>query len=373
MRKSNVSWAAECGAVAASMCMASAALASPGSGQVYTMSNSPAGNAVMVFSRAADGALSFHDHFPTGGMGTGGGLVNQAGLVLAGDDDLLIAVNAGSDEISVFRVDGDDLILRSIVPSGGDLPVSVTAHDGLVYVLNAGGAGGISGFAWSGPGELSPIEGSTRGLSGADVTAAAQVGFSPDGRFLVVTEKATNLIDVFLMREDGTPGDAVVQASVGATPFGFSFTSAGVLIVSEAFGGAENASALSSYAIGGDGVLNVISATVPTNQTAACWVEMGRKSRFAYTTNTGSASISAYRVNRVTGEITLRDKGGRSGETADGPIDLALAGNGRFLYTLDSASHQISAFAVDPKDGGMKRIEGGVQDLPTGVNGMAAR
>lgn len=358
---------------ALSLSAAGSALAAPGGGHVYTMTNEASGNSVMVFIRGEDGALAFHDRFPTGGMGSGGGLGNQAGLVLAGEGDRLIAVNAGSNEVSVFRLAGDDLILRSIVPSGGDRPVSVTVHEGLVYVLNAGGAGSISGFEWSGSGELSPIEGSTRGLSGADVTAAAQVGFSPDGRFLVVTEKATNLIDVFPMNEDGTPGDAVVQASVGATPFGFSFTSAGVLIVSEAFGGAENASALSSYSIASDGTLNVISATVPTNQTAACWVELGRKSRFAYTTNTGSASISAYRVNRVTGEITLRDKGGRSGETTDGPIDLALAGNGRFLYTLDGASHQISAFAVDPKDGAMKRIEGGIQNLPPSANGMAAR
>lgn len=41
-------------------------------GAVYTMTNDPAGNAVLVFNRAEDGGLTAGGTFSTGGLGTGG-------------------------------------------------------------------------------------------------------------------------------------------------------------------------------------------------------------------------------------------------------------------------------------------------------------
>src|SRR5260221_11964539 len=41
-------------------------------GAVYTMTNAPNGNAVLVFNQAADGTLTPGGTFPTGGLGTGG-------------------------------------------------------------------------------------------------------------------------------------------------------------------------------------------------------------------------------------------------------------------------------------------------------------
>ena len=48
-----------------------AAAAPNGDGAVYVMTNAANGNAVMVFNRAADGALSAAGTFVTGGLGTG--------------------------------------------------------------------------------------------------------------------------------------------------------------------------------------------------------------------------------------------------------------------------------------------------------------
>jgi 6-phosphogluconolactonase (cycloisomerase 2 family) len=252
------------------------------------------------------------------------------------------------------------------------MPVSVTHHDGLVYVLNAAGAGSISGFWLDEGGRLTAIPDSTRPLSGAEATAAAQVQFSPYGDSLVVTERATNLIDVYLIGEDGLPGAPIVNPSAGQTPFGFAFTQDGLLVVSEAFGGGADASATSSYDINADGTLQVISASIGTTESAACWVAIPPSGRFAYVTNTGSDTVSGYSIDRETGELELLDEDGVTAVSGDGPIDAAFSRNGSFLYTLDGRAGQISGFAADRRTGALSAIEaqGG---LPAGANGLAAR
>ncbi len=148
-------------------------------GAVFTMTDDATANAVLAFSRAADGSLAFVGSYPTGGAGSGGGegvLGSQGALALGQDGRFLFAVNAGSDEVSSFRVEGSRLVLAGVAPSGGQLPVSVTEHDGIVYVLNAGGTGSISGLTVDGKGRLAPLPGSTRPLS-SGTSGAAQVVF----------------------------------------------------------------------------------------------------------------------------------------------------------------------------------------------------
>src|SRR6266850_6942887 len=158
---------------------------------VYTITNQVAGNAVAVFARAADGTLTPAGSFATGGTGTGAGLGSQGAVTLSDDGRLLFAVNAGSNDVSVFQVGPQELSLLSRTPSGGTLPISVTVSRNVVYVLNTGGAGNISGFTVGSTGGLTPIAGSTKSLSTA-AAGPAEVSFSPDGRELVVTEKGTS-------------------------------------------------------------------------------------------------------------------------------------------------------------------------------------
>ena len=341
--------------------------AAAAAGQVYTLTNSPAGNAVKVFSRAGDGSLATAGEFATGGTGTGGGLGNQGALAL--ERRLLFAVNPGSDSISSFRVRRNELELIDTDPSGGDQPVSLTAGDGVLYVLNAGGAGNISGHTVSRHGALSPLLGSTRPLSGAG-TGPAQVSYDPDGERLVVTEKNTNLIDTYEVDEGtGLAEGPTPQPSAGATPFGFAFDGRGHLIVSEAFGGAPDASAVSSYGFE-DGVLEPITASAPTTETAACWIVVTKNNRFTYTTNTGSGSISGYRIGHE-GDLSLLDADGRTAITGPGPIDMALSHNSRFLYSLNSGDGTLSGFRVGAR-GDLTPI-GGAAGLPLSATGLVAR
>src|SRR5262249_9859285 len=273
-------------------------------GAVYTMSNGADRNAILIFDRLSDGSLVGAGAVATGGTGTGAGLGNQGGLVLSGNEKWLLAVNAGSNSISVLEVRRQGLRLVEVQPSGGVRPVSVTEHRGLVYVLNAG-SDNIVGFTLGRDGRLRPLDGSARPLS-SGATDPAQIAFAPDGDVLVVTEKATNKIVTFEIGRHGLPGDPRVQDSAGQTPFGFAFGKRDQLFVSEAFGGAENASATSSYDVDRHGVLTAISGSAGTNQTAACWVVVTPNGRFAYVTNTGSGSISGYAID-FDGTIELLD------------------------------------------------------------------
>jgi 6-phosphogluconolactonase len=356
---------------AATLCAATAsATSSAPFAAVYTMTNDAAANEIVVFSRSANGALMATAVIPTGGAGTGEGLGSQGALVLSGNGRWLLAVNAGSDDISVFSVTPMGLVLTDVEPSLGDMPTSIAIHGRLVYILNAAGAGGIQGFQLDNRGDLSPIARSDRPLSGAAMTMPAQVGFSPDGSTLVVTERATNLIDTYTVLGDGTTMGPLTTPSAGETPFGFDFTQNGRLLVSEAFGGAPDASAASSYDLIG-GVPAVISASVPTTETAACWLVVTDSNRFAYTTNTGSACVSGYAIDPATGVLSLLDADGVTGETGDGPLDAAFSAGSRYLYTLDSGSDSISVFRVNPASGALTLVQT-VEGLPATALGIAA-
>ncbi len=339
---------------------------------VYVMNNAADGNAVLVFERADDGTLTEVDAYPTGGLGTGGGLGSQGALVLGDFKQLLFAVNAGSNEVSVFAVRGNKLTLVDTVPSGGERPISLTAHGRVVYVLNAGGSGNITGFLIGRGGHLWPIPHSTRTLSNdgvGDAPGPAQISFTPNGRQLVVTEKATNQILTYHRTHFALFSEATINQSVGATPFGFDFTPNGKLIVSEAFGGAADASAVSSYAFNRN-TLQVVNGSVPTNQTAACWVVVTHNGKYAYTTNAGSGSVSGYTV-APDGSLALLDADGRTGDTGagSGPIDAIISRDGRNLYILNSGTHTVTTFQLE-SDGSLINL--GDVSVPAGSVGIAA-
>lgn len=355
--------AAAVGAVPAS---ASEARDQGRSGQVYAISNDAAGNALVVFDRAADGRLTARAPIPTGGTGTGAGLGSQGAVVTSENGNWVLAVNPGSDEVSLFAVRGGQIALVDTQPSGGDQPVSVTVHGDTAYVLNAGAANGISGFRIGKQG-LEPIAGSTQPLS-QPAAGAAQVGFSNDGDHLVVTEKATDRIDTFAVRR-GVAQATVVNPSTGKTPFGFAVDRRGRILVSNANGGAAGASSLSSYRLARDGALVALDGPDGTNQTAACWVVVSNDGRHAYTTNTGSASISGYALGRD-GEVELLDADGVTATTGQGPIDVDLSRDGRYLYTLNTAADTISIHRYE-SDGSLTAV-GSVAGLPASAVGLAA-
>ena len=342
-------------------------------GAVYSETNAVVGNAVVVFDRAADGRLTPYGTFFTGGRGTGSALNTQGEVILSPDSKLLFAVNAGSNEISVFTVQGRNLTLADTVSSGGVEPVSLTLHGDLLYVLNRKGVSNITGFKVGWDATLKPVRNSTQTLTTA-LPDAAQVSFTPDGKLLVVTEKATNMIDTFVLRKNGATIGPLAHPSSGQTPFGFSFGPRGEMIVSEAFGGAPNASALSLYLPKSNGALELITGSSPTHQTAACWSVTTGDGKYTYTSNTRSGTISGYYIGNK-GSLTLLNADGVTGGVPDAavtkPTDLALTPDSRYLYALQTGVGAVVGWRVEPN--GSLTLTDVVTVLPLSSSGLIAR
>ena len=303
---------------------------------VFTESNAPGGNELLVFVQRDDGSLALRHSVSAHGLGSGGGLSNQGAVALSPGASLIFAVNAASNTIASFRRAGEEIEFVAATPSGGQTPVSLTVRGNRLYVLNQG-SDAIAGFRFRGDGSLEALPGSTQGLSGAGVVGA-QVSFSSGGDFLIATEKVGNQIGVFEVI-DGVAQPGHFEPSFGAVPFGFAVDRRDRLVVSEAGG-----SAVTSYDLDTDtGRLSVISGSVPTNQVAACWVAETPDGRFAFTGNTGSGSVSAFSVDHA-GRL------GGLGSTVISPTasttDLATSADNRLLFALDDGVRTINGFRI---------------------------
>jgi 6-phosphogluconolactonase (cycloisomerase 2 family) len=334
----------------------SSALAHGGGGTVYTETNAAA-NAVQAFDQASDGTLTPGDATLTGGAGSGAaGLGSQGALAL--DHEWLLAVNAGSNDVSAFRSRHGHLVLVNRVPSGGTTPNSVTIHDGVAYVLNTGGSGSISGFRIGRHG-LVPIDGSTQPLASA-TAGAVQVSFTPRGDELVVSEKGSNTIETFPVDRHGLASAGTAHASAGAAPFGFSFGKRGALNVTEA-----GASALTSYALT---PFAPITASLLNGQAAACWAVSTSNGRYTFTADAGTDAISAY-SQEWNGTLSLVTPGGATAQLAKGthPLDETIS-HDRYLYVNGGNSGQISAFKI-AWNGSLTPL-GATGSLPAGFGGL---
>jgi 6-phosphogluconolactonase (cycloisomerase 2 family) len=285
--------------------------------------------------------------------------------VLANGGNILLAVNAGSNTVSVFRVSGDRLALWQIIPSGGKFPTSIAFHRGLVYVLNAGGAGSLQGYAVV-SGTLRPLPGSNRslGLANTDppnfLAAPGQIGFTPDGsEVIVTTKKSGSDIDVFSVGFAGLLSlHPVKNPSATPVPFSFTFDAAGHLVVTEA-----GSSDLSVYAVNAGGTVTALGS-VTDGQAALCWVT--QVNGFFYGSNAGSADISAFQVGPG-GDPALI---GVAGLTEAGTTDSAATPNGRFLYVTNGGAGTLDEFHVNA-DGTLFEI-GTVTGLASPMEGIAA-
>lgn len=336
--------------------VASAAASHGSAGAVYTITNAASGNGVAYFRSGSDGALTYVATYATGGDGTGGGLGSQGAVTLSNNGKLLFAVNAASNSISEFSVGQDGLELLRTFSSRGAQPISVTVHKQWLYALDAG-SDAITGFRVDGEGRVDAIPDSTQSLLG---TAPAQVSFSPDGSLLVVTEKGSNTIDTFAVDGAGQASPGVSSPSAGATPFGFAFDPLGRLFVSEAAGSA------SSYNVSPAGA-NVISPALSVGQAAPCWLVVTPDGGYAYTANAGGGTISGLTIapdgSISVGSVTSLGAGSH-------PLDEAVSSDGRFLYVLVDGHHTIATLQIGA-DGSLSPL-GEAGTLPAGDVGLAS-
>ncbi len=348
-------------------------------GAVFAMTNETEDNRIITYRRAPHGAIQSVGSISTRGRGIGTDLDTQGGLELSPDHRFLYAVNAGSDEVTVFSVEGTELTFLQKVYAG-DQPNSLTMHHNLLYVLNGSVAGnGIRGFRIATDGTLTPLQGSTRLLS-SPIAVPGEVQFSPDGRALLVTQKTTNVllpphnaIDVFRVKSNGFASALPRRvASHGLRPFSLAFRPDGRLVVVESFNAAPGASALSSYRLTSERRLSVISGSVPNRQTDTCWVVITEDGRRVFTANFGSGTISTYSFSS-SGKVRLIDGNAAFVGLLSQPVDLALSDDSRYIYLLLRGTGGVASFRIQ-EDGSLESLGVVTGGLPVadGASGLAA-
>lgn len=340
---------------------------------VFVQTNNPSGNAIDVFAEHPDGRLSLSETISTGGLGgqaagsVADTLASQGSLVYDPQGRLLLAVNAGSDSLSVFSVQDRQLRLVQVVSSGGDFPDSIAVHGDLVYVLDAGGPGTVMGYRMFADRLIAlPESARSLGLSNTTppnfLTSPGQIGFSPDGSELIVTTKAsTSSFEVFAVDPAGSlSATPAVVADTGNVPFAFTFSPSGQLVAAEAAN-----STLHTYVLGG-GSLTSQSTSVADGQKALCWITA--VGNYYYTANAGSNDVSAYSV-ASDGAPSLLGTTGVVATTDAGPIDMAASPDGSTLYVEAGAAGAVDEFHVN-SDGSLGNL-GSVAGLGAGIEGIA--
>jgi 6-phosphogluconolactonase len=361
-------------AAGAALLTASPAVASssPVVGHVYVNDNTPTTNTIAAFDRHANGTLTplAGSPFAAGGAGSGSGLASQGAIQVTAGGRYVLAVDAGSNQISVLRINPDGgLTLLHVVSSGGTEPVSVAQHHGLVYVANSGNGGSnYTGFTLHRNGALHPLANSTFALP--DGSAPGDVLFNSTGTHLVGTRVGTSLIDSFRVGSGGrlkpAPGSPFPAQGLG--PFGSEFrpTNPSQLFVSNAHN--TGTGTVSAFRLNSSGVLfSIGTSPFPDNQTAPCWVEISHNGKFLFTVNTGSGSISRYLIP-TSGRLMLLGSTPLSTSNA-GAVDARLSPDGRNLYVDQSMADSVAELAVSR--GALTEV--GVVPLPAGATpaGMA--
>src|SRR5438477_4896251 len=326
-------------------------------GFVYVQTNDAERNEVVVFGRQADGTLERLSGYLTGGKGSGEPhLPSQNSVVL--DGDKLFVTNAGSDDVTLFAVDGEQLRLVNCVASGGSMPRSVAVHGEWVYALNTGDEPSVA-----------RLGGSVVALP--DGSDPAQVASTPDGRTLLVTDRATDSIHAFAVEDDGALGTRVTHRSTGATPYGFDVTADGVLVVTEAAGAQIGKASASSYKLDGAGRLAPVSGAVGNTRSEVCWAVVSNDGRVAFVTNFGDGTISTYAIGNDD-SIELRQAvAATTVEGEPGVRDEALSSDGQYLYALHADTGRVFGWRVGA-EGALASI-GSANGLPLTAAGLAAR
>jgi 6-phosphogluconolactonase (cycloisomerase 2 family) len=348
-------------------------------GHVYVNDNTAGVNTVAAFDRLADGTLTpvHGSPFAAGGAGTGTIVGSQGSLQVTANGSFLVAVDAGSNQLSVLRIRPDGSLRPaegSPVSSGGIEPMSVAVHGSLVYVANEGNGttgSNYTGFRLSRSGALTALPGSTVPLS--NTANPGDILFNSTGTNLIGIEVGTTvpntfLIDSFVVGHDGhlTPAAGSPFAAQAAGPFGseFSPTNPRHLYVSNAHGGAGNGS-VSAFTVSHQGVVSSIGASPFADfQTAPCWVEISHDGRYLFTVNTGSTSISSYKI-LSDGSLSYLSTTPFSSGAGIRPFDARLDPSGTNLYVVDAALDAVSAFAVD--GGTLSELSASPFALPTGA------
>jgi 6-phosphogluconolactonase (cycloisomerase 2 family) len=385
---------------------------------VFIESNDPepGHNAVLAFSRSADGALTPIGTFRTHGTGqlnlpkVVGPDDSSQEVVATPDGRFLYAVNQGSNTIAAFRIDRDgSLDFIDTFASGGTQPDSIGIANGKLYVSNRGDASAtspgtvapnITGFTIDEDGALAPIPNST--VTFPVGTSPSQNLIAPNGKFLFSdifgtgTAPQTNTLAPFQIKGDGTlalaPGGNVAGQAAGTT------TAAPALLGAAAnpnlpivYAGLTGLAEVAVFTYDKTGRLSFVGATPPNNQggSAVCWADVSPDGKFLYTGDTGSNSVGVYSLADPLHPVLIQElflggpqtpPGSPSGTPRQTAVfQVAVDPTGRFVYAINQNTsanglfqegNQLHILSVG-RDGRLSEAKGPVILPPGSVPGTA--
>ena len=364
----------------------------PPPNRFYIQTNSPSGNVVKVYNRAKSGELKAGKSYKTGSAGSGSlrpatpfPFTESTGSVaLSHNGRLLFAVNHGGNTVTSFQVTQKGLKRVSTMPSGGAGPLSVTVspNNKLVYVVNEANPATIFGFTVNSKNVLKPMGDSTRTLAYPG-GFPGQIRFSPNGKVLVVTDRESgpgqepDHIETFTVAKNGRVKAAPPTLSPGQTPFGFTFTASGALVVTYPDNDRLNTSSVGSYTTSNSGALTPVDIE-PTNATATCWIVVTPDQKYVYVSNTLSTSISLFGVSSG-GQLTPINLS--AGTTQGAPLEITISHDGKFLYAANvdpgviandpNARTDVDIFRIGA-GGALTKVGTGATGLPTTTSGGIA-
>jgi len=331
---------------------------------LYVLTNNVDSNAVLTYKRSnTDGSLTYPSKTYTGGKGTGLPLMSQGPISISNNKKWILAVNAGNNTISAFKITNRGLQLTSTISSNGNKPVSITCFNNLVYVINANDNGKVSGYNLSDYGILTAIENSVATLD-TTATNPAQISFLQDGKMLAITLKTTNKIIAYNLNDNGTLGEKFSLASNSPRPYGFAIGQQGNIYVSEAV-----QSAMSVYNITPTGI-TAVAGPFLSNQISACWAATTPNGKYIYIVNANSNSITGYNINSLT-SFTIMQPNGITALTGIKPLDIAISEYSMFAYVLNYDDQSIRVYNVT-STGGLEKTEDKF-NLPAGSVGIAVK
>jgi 6-phosphogluconolactonase len=359
-------------AVAAPASAAPNRYASPTVGHVYLDDNTSGSNTIAAFDRHADGSLTSlpGSPFSAAGAGTGAGLASQGAIQTTSDGRYALAVDAGSNQVSVLRIERDGALIGvpgGVVSSLGADPVSIAVHGGLVYVANAGPAApNLTGFRLMPDGRLIPLSDGTVALPAN--SQPGDVLFNPTGTRLVATLVNSSQIASYTVTFGGhlRAAQGSPFAAQGVGPFGSEFrpTDPNQLFVSNAHNG-TGLGTVSAFNDASDGaLLSIGSSPFADEQTAPCWVVITPDGRYLFAVNTGSGTISRYTIARD-GSLALLGSSTVSATGGVGAVDPGLSPDGRTLYVNESRIQAVGVFAVH--NGALTEEQASPVSLPAGA------
>jgi 6-phosphogluconolactonase (cycloisomerase 2 family) len=345
----------------------------PATATVFIESNDPepGHNAVLAFSRGADGTLTQIGTFSTHGTGqlnlpkVVGPDDSSQEVVATPDGRFLFAVNQGSDTVAAFRIRGDGrLDFIGTFDSGGVQPDSIGIVGNKLYVSNRGDATAtnpdgtvtpsITAFRIESDGTLDPIPNST--ITFPVGTIPSQNLISRDGRFLfsdlfgVGTAPQSNTLAPFRIKGDGTlqlaPGGNVAAQAPGSTDAPPALLGAAVHPTRNiVYAGLTGLNEVGVFTYDNTGRLTFVGATPPNDQggTAVCWAAVSPDGKFLYTGDTGSNSVGVYSLADPLHPALLQEffvggpqapPGSPAGTRETAIFQVSVDPTGRFVYAI---------------------------------------